>query len=860
MMEVFDKRAEIKRSVERLFLSAAEKGDKKAIKYALENATGLDFNCVDPNGRTALIIAVENANTDVIEILLDHDVDLGDALLRAVDKQIIGPVQLICEHIKKNNKSDHLYCHSLSGDFHPDLTPLILAAHHNNYDIIQILLNCGATIEDPESYSYTTKKFTLQHSMATINIYKAFASESYMSLTCKDPITEAFQLSSKLKELSERDYEFRNQYIELATQCEEYAADLLGCIRDTKEQVLVLSNESSKTPYKRRNSLELPVIEQAVKHKQKRFIAHPHCQQILIRRWYHGLGHWRKLSFYKAMMMTFVFAISYPIYSLCYIVAPGSKPTRLLKSPYVKFTMQTASSLAFLTLLILQTLSINDKSRSAEELSSMIDYGRNQGPFSVTEWLIILWNIGSSWDEWICAFTKGLNAFRDDFKSKMFDYLTIMLYWIWVVARVTVFFQVTLEQNSMMTNSLNTVLASTTPDQFLNSTQLTYTSTISISTRPSSTGDELPYAAVIAQGIFAIAKALSFLQLIRITVVSLQVGPMQISLGRMLMDIAKFMMIFCLVWFAFSVGLNQLYWYYANTAELTCLLDGEECKQPFATISAALNTLFWALFGVTQLDGLIIGDEGDTVWVIQLVGYILYGIYHLIAIVVLLNILIAMMSNTYTRIDQDADMQWKYSRSRLWITYFGDENTIPPPFNLFPTTKSLVTWCTRLSHKFRTKYENKAMVLSGKEVENSAYQEIVKRMVQRYHFRKQRGDGDSESPTKAGPDPWMITLKEDIAGFKYEMFEAIGEMDGKINQLRCRVETGEADTEDGGQTGSEMFHKLQDAMIEPESTKKSEKTDNVDVAAEILLSAGIKAGDIGELNDDEFIDIDDITD
>ncbi|XP_077863895.1 short transient receptor potential channel 4-like [Saccoglossus kowalevskii] len=863
-----DKREEIKRSVEKLFLGAAEKGDKKAIKYALENVVGLDFNCVDPNGRTALIIAVENASTDVIDILLDHGVDLGDALLRAVDKQIVSTVEVICEHIKKSNQLENLYCRSLNGDFHPDLTPLVLAAHHNNHDIIKLLLDYGAKIEDPESFSFTSAKFTLQHSQATLNIYRALASQAYMSLTCSDPITDAFKLSSKLRELSERDYEFRTLYLELTTQCDEYAADLLGCIRDTKEQVLVLSHDAEKVSAGRRNSLELPVVEQAVKHKQKRFIAHPHCQQLLIQRWYHGLHQWRKHSLFKAMMYTLYFAISYPMYSICYIVAPDSKSTKLLRSPYVKFSMQTASSMAFLILLSLQTLTINIKPSSPEELLHIAQYGDKKGPFSVTEWLIIIFIIGMTWEEWICAFTKGLSAFRDDIKSKMFDYTTFILYWTWVVARIILFSQLHLRSNVSTPTSVNGALfnMSSMDFEFIDDedyggisgdeVQVTISTDIPTTQPPNIEQYSLPFSAVFAHGMFGIAKALSFLRLIRITVVSLQVGPMQISLGRMLLDTTKFMMIFCLVWMAFAFGLNQLYWFHANESELECLMVGaESCKHPFATISGTLNSLFWALFGVNNLDSLTV--EGDTDWVIEVVGYILYGAYHLIAIIVLLNILIAMMSNTYTRIDEDADMQWKYSRSQLWITYFGDENTIHAPFNIIPTSSTLMKFIRRFSRKMNKDFEaKKAMMLSVKGEEETAYREVVKRLVQRYHFRKMRGEDEEEGGGgKTGPDPWMMALKEDISGFKYEMFEAIGDMDVKIDQLRAKIEEDDPSATDDEKRDCSTTK--DDDMASPITT--TEAQEDIDVAAEILRAAGID-GDIAELDDDEFIDIDDLTD
>lgn len=36
-----------------------------------------------------------------------------------------------------------------TGTFSPDITPIILAAHRNNYEIIKILLDRGATLPMP---------------------------------------------------------------------------------------------------------------------------------------------------------------------------------------------------------------------------------------------------------------------------------------------------------------------------------------------------------------------------------------------------------------------------------------------------------------------------------------------------------------------------------------------------------------------------------------------------------------------------------------------------------------------------------------------------------------------------------------
>ena len=51
--------------------------------------------------------------------------------------------------------------------------------------------------------------------------------------------------------------------------------------------------------------------------------------------------------------------------------------------------------------------------------------------------------------------------------------------------------------------------------------------------------------------------------------------------------------------------------------------------------------------------------------------------------------LIAMMSNSYQIIFERSDMEWKFSRSKLWISYFDAGSTVPVPFNMMPSPKSI---------------------------------------------------------------------------------------------------------------------------------------------------------------------------
>lgn len=48
---------------------------------------------------------------------------------------------------------------------------------------------------------------------------------------------------------------------------------------------------------------------------------------------------------------------------------------------------------------------------------------------------------------------------------------------------------------------------------------------------------------------------------------------------------------------------------------------------------------------------------------------LMFGSYSVINIIVLLNMLIAMMSNSYQIISERSDTEWKFARSGLWIRF-----------------------------------------------------------------------------------------------------------------------------------------------------------------------------------------------
>ncbi|VDK29184.1 unnamed protein product [Gongylonema pulchrum] len=154
----------------------------------------------------------------------------------------------------------------------------------------------------------------------------------------------------------------------------------------------------------------------------------------------------------------------------------------------------------------------------------------------------------------------------------------------------------------------------------------------------------------------------------------------------MLVDVAKFCFIFILMISSFSIGLAQLYWYYDPYTPV-CLAP-EKCRQEpnaFSSIASSYLTLLWSLFSITKIeDTNVIEDHRLT----QFVGSAMFITYHMTSIIVLLNMLIAMMSHSFQRVNDAADLEWKFHRTKLWMAHFDEGSSLPPPFNIIITPKA----------------------------------------------------------------------------------------------------------------------------------------------------------------------------
>lgn len=75
----------------------------------------ININCVDPLGRSALLMAIDNENLEMVELLIEHKVDTKDALLHAISEEFVEAVEVLLEHEETFHKAGepHVSIHNL---------------------------------------------------------------------------------------------------------------------------------------------------------------------------------------------------------------------------------------------------------------------------------------------------------------------------------------------------------------------------------------------------------------------------------------------------------------------------------------------------------------------------------------------------------------------------------------------------------------------------------------------------------------------------------------------------------------------------------------------------------------------------
>ncbi|KAK7143737.1 hypothetical protein R3I93_014787 [Phoxinus phoxinus] len=725
--------------------------------------------------REALNLSIRLGNEDTMDTLL-HAVkfdfrQIHEALLVAVDTNQPRVVKRLLDRLdlEKGNKMDvrsfamAIFDHSIDdSQFAPGVTPLTLACQKDLYEIVTMLNQKGHEIPWPHKISCACLECRngrqydlLKFSLSRINTYRGIASRAYLSITAEDAMLSAFRLSRDLRKLSKKEPEFKPQYLSLEQVCQEFAVELLGMCRNQSEVTTIL-NSCGNQEEDSEDELDQQAFEEgipnlarlrlAVNCNQKQFVAHPICQQVLSSIWCGNLSGWRGSRTVWKLLVSLGIFLTMPILCLIYWIAPKSKMGKTIKIPVIKFLLHSASYMWFLITLLGESIAMEVYRDSFASRQHTILHSSFH----------MVWVVGFFWFECKEVWIEGLKCYLLDWWNCL-DVMVLSMYLASFALRVVIMLKVH--------------FLCQLPDQ----DECVYFN----NTLRDEWHQEDPQ--FIAEVLFAVTSMLSFTRLAYILPAHESLGTLQISIGKMIDDMMRFMFILVIIGTAFLCGINNVYVPFMISPNL-------------GRLNETFSFLFWTMFGMADQKYV---DMPEFV-LAEFVGRILYGIYTLIIVIVLLNMLIAMITNSFQKIEDDADVEWKFARSKLYLSYFREGLTMPVPFNIIPSPKAAfyllrgifrrICCCCFNCNSTQDYPPLTSMDDAGSGENRTPYrQQVIRALVQRYIESARR--------------EFEETKRKDVGNRITELSKVIGQLHSEMKQIHTDMydysDNGKANPSEG---------------------------------------------------------------
>ncbi|XP_077273858.1 short transient receptor potential channel 5 isoform X3 [Temnothorax americanus] len=426
-----------------------------------------------------------------------------------------------------------------------------------------------------------------------------------------------------------------------------------------------------------------------------------------------------------------------PIIALVVLLAPNSKRAKFYEIPINKFLSSVANYLIFLTFVFLQS-----RSDKTEQLRGPPNTGARSilPPVKIRSWLNIFFFLLSEFVplgyEWILAIYVISYAFafarlcivdgpvrcfrtRTNWYELVMIVLFILTFLFWIVAAVDVRINGQRDLERKYWHKYDPTL--------------------------------------IAEGIFCIATIMAFFKLLFICQLDYDLGPLQLSLVKMIRDVGHFVAIFGIIVMAFTVGLCHLYQYYNGMVQT----DDEsklktEQENSFVDFKSTLKTLFWAVFCMSPVESadVIIENlpgerESETIInhhsFTEFIGYLAFASFQFISVVIVLNMLIACMANTFTKVTDNVNVEWIFGRTEAYVDVMLT-TTLPPPFcifSIFTGMRPVIEYMKILikpppGKRARWDFINCCYIEDLEETKDNQFAETMTQLVQRYLRQREK--------------------------------------------------------------------------------------------------------------------------
>lgn len=474
--------------------------------------------------------------------------------------------------------------------------------------------------------------------------------------SCSDPISTAFKVNSNLRVLAKSYIENTETLNNLADQTEDFAVQLIDQVNGSEQ--LALQDVPGNVD--RCASMLSGMTDKAIEYSQKKFVAHPLLYKRLQMRWNLGIPKvlkprekFRPFLCLLILIDTILTPFLLPIIGYAFYhdqkerrvrsqeqrgkSRTGVKRSRLsiidsylnyLTSPFVLFIKDKLTQVVFIA------------------FHCIVCTSDSQIAITYEEYIIFFFFCGMILSEFQQYKRSQLKYFKD-----MWNYVDVLTLFIYILI--------------VLTRIATIIRGGETYD------------------------NDLLETANILYGVNTMLLVLRFSSILE---VNSFVGPLQLALFRMILDLLTILMQFAFVVAAFSLAITKVF-----KADLSKLgygandTSGETYLAPYCDQVGALECLYktsghliWSVFGLTDLDKLNTNDS-----LAFLVTRGLYLVFLILTVIMLINMLVALLSKTYDNITNNAEVEWKFSRAVVESQY-RNLHSIVVPFNLLSVPVALI--------------------------------------------------------------------------------------------------------------------------------------------------------------------------
>lgn len=416
-------------------------------------------------------------------------------------------------------------------------------------------------------------------------------------------------------------------YKVMATKEKERARDLFNISEFCEAMAVELLALAAQTHnpallLKAQDSRGRPFIDVLIENEQKAVVSHASVQRYLTEVWSGGI-HWGLGKFALFFLLVFFCPPAWIFFSLPFSF-------RVSEAPIIKFICHLVSHIYFTILLVMETLCVV---QYIYEISS---------PWPLlNDWLLLLWLSGMLVAELsTLGGRSGLGFVR---------LVELMLSAGGVLLHAAAFIYPYYVADWSQLTSDDLILKA----QLKSQQSLLY----------------------LRNQMFAFTLLFGFVQYLEFLTVHHLFGPWAIIIRDLMYDLARFLVILFLFMSGFTLHISSIFQpAYAPVEE-----DSRDLMK-LASPAETIQMLYFALFGLVDPTNMpplhLVPESGQTLL------KTVFGIYLMVIIIVLINLLIAMMSDTYQRIQAQSDVEWKFGRAKL-IRQMNKKSATPPPINMF---------------------------------------------------------------------------------------------------------------------------------------------------------------------------------